>query len=453
MPFTEEQKLAYRKVLAPNASDEQWSYFIIEAERRNLIPGVHVIFQVRNAEEFSKELQRKISVQKVTLVTTINALRLIAERSGKFQGYGKFTYYYATETGEPTITSIIPFGRTPHAVSVELFRAGWQQPLFAVARYEACVQLKGDKTPTSMWIKRGEEQLAKCAEAAGLRMVAPEECGGLYIEEEMGNVENDSIKEIAPPSLPVVEAAPVVIPQATVAPAVNQAPAVVEPARPVLPQTSPFAEVAQATAWPEQPKAPSTPAPPKPPATPARLIPPTPKPVQTPVAAPAPTTPAPNPVPNRQPIAQGEPRETVTELAEFADRVARDTTPPAVPNAHGVVVTDDDLPENLQPPKPTAVDSPDGGKAIAHAMLAPSAATPEQYTKFMNRAAKIVRDKLEKEAKVKEPGKLVKEYLVRESGQKNLHLIPATKFEEMISALEKATAADAVKLVEPKEKK
>src|SRR5258708_5816167 len=97
MQFTEEQKSAYRKILAPNATEEQWTYFIGECQRRELIPGVHVLFQVRNAEEFSQQLQRKIQVQKVTLVTTINALRLIAERSGKFRGYGRFTYYYADE--------------------------------------------------------------------------------------------------------------------------------------------------------------------------------------------------------------------------------------------------------------------------------------------------------------------------------------------------------------------
>src|SRR5437899_11742756 len=92
--FTPEQSLAYRQVLAPEATDVQWTYFITECERRNLIPGVHVIFQVRYSNEFDRQLQREVSVGKVVLITTINALRLIALRSGKYKGHTPFEYHY-----------------------------------------------------------------------------------------------------------------------------------------------------------------------------------------------------------------------------------------------------------------------------------------------------------------------------------------------------------------------
>ena len=86
LKFTEEQKRAYRAIVAPNATDAQWEYFCTECQRRNLIPGTHVVFQVRPAKEWNAQLQQQVTVQKVALVTTINALRLIAERSGKFKG-------------------------------------------------------------------------------------------------------------------------------------------------------------------------------------------------------------------------------------------------------------------------------------------------------------------------------------------------------------------------------
>ena len=63
MNFTEEQKIAYRKTIAPNASDEQWSFFIAECERRALIPGVHVVFQLRKAPEFNAQLQRNVDTK------------------------------------------------------------------------------------------------------------------------------------------------------------------------------------------------------------------------------------------------------------------------------------------------------------------------------------------------------------------------------------------------------
>ena len=92
LKFTDEQRRAYRAAYASDATDDQFTLFIGECERRALIPGVHVFFQLRAAREYDKKLRQDVIVQKVTLITGINALRLIAERSGKFEGYGRFQY-------------------------------------------------------------------------------------------------------------------------------------------------------------------------------------------------------------------------------------------------------------------------------------------------------------------------------------------------------------------------
>ena len=93
MAFTAEQKAAYRAVLAPNSTDAQWLYFITECERRQLVPGVHVVFTLKQASEWNRQLQAYVNTEKVTLITTIVALRLLAERTGKFAGYGDTIYY------------------------------------------------------------------------------------------------------------------------------------------------------------------------------------------------------------------------------------------------------------------------------------------------------------------------------------------------------------------------
>src|SRR5208337_4764480 len=165
------------------------------------------------------------------LITTINALRLIAERTGHYDGHGPFIYYYGQESGDLK-ESKIPLGKVPHAVSVEGFRKDWKHPLFATARYDAYVQLKDDggkKVPTLMWSSRGEEQLAKCAEAQMLRTVAPEECAGLLIDEELGNgvIDKEDVTSVTS----------VVLPQPIIAPPVNQA-----PAPPVEPKPQPVPE-------------------------------------------------------------------------------------------------------------------------------------------------------------------------------------------------------------------
>ena len=457
LQFTDAQWAAYRTINAPAATDDQWAFFRLECERRALIPGVHVIFQLRTTEEFNQQLQRKVSVQKVTLITTIGALRLIAQRSGKFEGYGRFCFFYTDDSGEPTIKSEIPRGRIPHAVSVELYRAGWRNPVFSFARYDAAVQLKSDKNPTAMWFKRGEEQLAKCAEANGLRMVAPEECGGLYIEEEI-NQQQERQPETGNTQSPVV------LPQATTVLAVNQAPAeqAWQPGRPMAAGTGTIPQngglertAAESTAAPveaasvavqvaEQPQKSATTnptpvvtpastksAPPKPPAR---------RPGPKPTPAPAAPAPAPANVLVKANELKGEfleekashdGQESHAELEAVSERIARDPDPAA--NVHGVVATDDDLPAGL------------GEPTVKPARTEP--VTQEEYAKFMERAAKIVRDKLEKDAKLKGSGPLVKDYLLKGSVQPVLKKISAADFERLISALEKATPEEAANLV------
>ena len=218
LKFTDAEKLAFRAAYAPaGATDDQWHLFINECQRRALVPGKDVIFQLRTASEYDRDLGRKVYVKKVTFITTIGGLRLIAQRDGHYEGHGPFVYYYGSEGGELR-ESKIPLGKIPHAVSVEGYRKDWRVPLFATARYDAYVQMfekDGKKIPTGMWSTRGEEQLAKCCEAGMLRTVAPEECAGLLINEELGN---DGVID-KEDTVPVV---PAVVPAQIQAPQVNQ---------------------------------------------------------------------------------------------------------------------------------------------------------------------------------------------------------------------------------------
>lgn len=396
--FTDAEKAAYRATYAPGASDTQWNLFILECERRALVPGVHVVFNLRSANEWNPTLRESVSVQKVALITTINALRLIAERGGKYEGHSPFIYYYGAEGGDDFTESKIPLGRVPHAVSVEGFRKDWKVPLFATARYDAYVQMKGRdnaKTPTMMWATRGEEQLAKCCEALMLRAVAPEECAGLLITEELGN---DAIDR---EETPVPNAAPVTVPQATVAPVVNQAPAPTpEVTKTVNPAISGFITV-------EAPDMSGLI---------ATIVP---MPVQAAVVAPVvASAPAvdPKPLPQTAPPRAAPMPSPSTSLFSH-------TTPPDPANETRVFQT------------------PVSGYVPA---------TPAEYNVFTaQRATKIVRDVLTKGGmNPSESGNAVKNYLLKGSGKTALKLISAADFERLLSAVEKAeTPEEAVAIV------
>jgi hypothetical protein len=311
--FTDAEKAAFRSVYCSTATDEQFGLFIQECERRQLVPGKDVVFQLRTSSEWNAELRQKVFIKKVILITTIGALRLIAERCGRYEGRGPFVYYYGAEGGDLK-ESKIPLGKIPHAVSVEGYRKDWRHPLFSTARYDAYVQMQGkddDRRPTQMWATRGEEQLAKCAEAAMLRTVAPEECSGLMVAEEMNDIIS---REDAVPEVP---AAPVMIPAPAIAPAVNQkAEHTVDP----TPVPSPLVEAA-------------IPPPMAVPVSPVQQSQdffspgPTPAVPQVPEVVPPPT-----PAPPAVVVPAGEQPATQKQIAEFLARAAkiiRDTLPKA----------------------------------------------------------------------------------------------------------------------------
>jgi hypothetical protein len=72
-----------------------------------------------------------------------------------------------------------------------------------------------------MWVRRGPEQLAKCAEAASRRVAYPEELGSFYLSEEF---QREDAENTPPPvDTPTQPVAPA--PQPVAVPAVNHAPA------------------------------------------------------------------------------------------------------------------------------------------------------------------------------------------------------------------------------------
>ena len=131
----------------------------------------------------------------------------------------------------------------------------------------------------------------------------------------------------------------------------------------------------------------------------------------------------------------------MAELNAVADAVARDKDPVPQANLQGVVITDADLPENLQP-APVQVPVAAPAQVIA-AETGEQPATKEEYSNFVNnRAAKIARDKL---AGVKNASMMLKDYFLKGSGKSALPKISAATFEALLAPLE--TAPDLATIV------
>lgn len=226
--FTQQELDAFRSEYAKGATDAQFDLFISECEARDLRPGSHLVFQLRSAREKDPDTGANIYVKKPFWITTIAALRLIAQRTGQYAGQAPEEYIYLDDGGNPSISSEIPLPskvkgvpEEPWVVKSRVFRKGFEQPMVGIARFEAyagIVTPKDGSAPylNETWRKRGPEQLAKCAEALALRKAFPEELGKLYLAEEIRSEEEEQPTAVTPAS---------VVPLPPSAPPVNQVPA------------------------------------------------------------------------------------------------------------------------------------------------------------------------------------------------------------------------------------
>jgi hypothetical protein len=68
-------------------------------------------------------------------------------------------------------------------------RAGFPEPLYAVAHWHSYVQRDREGHPTRFWAAMPEVMLAKVAEALALRKAFPLELGGIHSAEELAHAE------------------------------------------------------------------------------------------------------------------------------------------------------------------------------------------------------------------------------------------------------------------------
>lgn len=234
LELSDKEKAALRAEFCKGFTDEQAEACFTFCRVRNLLPGKHVLFQLRRSKEWDEVVGAKVDVTKIVFITTIDASRLIAQRTGQYGGPAPEQYIYLDDNGTPSLVSEIPLPklplvpgqtplpREPWAVKTTVFRKDFDHPVSSVARFDAYASTyKTTNGPvlTEMWVKRGPEQLAKCSEMLSLRRAFPEELGGLYIAEEFKAESEDA------PVIPASVSVPSTVPVPPVAPKVNQVPA------------------------------------------------------------------------------------------------------------------------------------------------------------------------------------------------------------------------------------
>lgn len=223
--MTRDQIDLIKRTVAKGTSDDELTLFILQCERSGLDPLARQIYCVKRREYDRASGQY---VERAMTQISIDGSRLVAARTGEYEGQvgpfwcgpdGVWTDVWMDDTTPPV------------AAKVGVWRTGFREPAWGIARFTAYAQTTKDGKLNSMWARMGDTMIAKCAESLALRKAFPQELSGLYTADEMGQASNEAAPAMGPydHSKPAAKGTPMIAPAAAVVPApVLAAPPVID---------------------------------------------------------------------------------------------------------------------------------------------------------------------------------------------------------------------------------
>lgn len=167
-------------------TDSELRLFLYQSKRTGLDPLARQLYVMKSGD-------------KITFMTSIDGQRLVAQRTGQYEGQvgpqwcgkdGQWKDVWLEE--EP-----------PAAAKVGVYRTGFKEATYGVATWKsyhkevdewANNRKTGKKIISPTWSQLGDVMLAKCAEALALRKSFPQELADIYTQEEMEQAPRETVQ-------------------------------------------------------------------------------------------------------------------------------------------------------------------------------------------------------------------------------------------------------------------
>lgn len=166
------QKAGLRQIGLTDATEGDLALFFHYAQKTGLDPFSRQIYMIGR---WSKD------GTKYTIQSSIDGLRIIAQRSGEYAGQTPPMWCGA----DGVWTDVWLADTPPVAAKVGVYRQGFAEALVAVARLDSYMPKTKDGKPSGMWGTMPDVMLAKVAESLALRKAFPNDLSGIYTTEEM----------------------------------------------------------------------------------------------------------------------------------------------------------------------------------------------------------------------------------------------------------------------------